>query len=169
MPNERGEDPQAGLRVIFRTEETAHANARADDAEAKALRHLRDHTLAGEPVCGIQALATAIHVHRRTVRDIVDRLEAANLVVNEPERVGHGAAKPRLYACTCSSANFVRHLLAVPAGPRDEGERPSEERTTGAAMNAWLTVYQAAASEYFRGGALETKLRHRQTSSWNCR
>jgi hypothetical protein len=114
VPGEDGENPQAGLSVIHRAEEDVKVEARADHAVMNALRYLRECTLAGHPVCGIEALAKAIQVHRRTAGDAVRRLERAKLVVNEPERVGRGAAKPRFYAC--SSIDFARPRPVRPCG-----------------------------------------------------
>jgi hypothetical protein len=106
VPSNETVDLRAGVRVVYRAEEQAKAAGRGDDAIDKALKYVRAKTLAHEPVRGIEEIARAIRVHRRRASAAVAQLEREKLIVNEPERIGHGAPKPRLWAS--SAAGFVR-------------------------------------------------------------
>jgi hypothetical protein len=97
-----------------------YRGGRGNDVVGKALRHVRERTMAGEPVRGIEDLATAIHVQRQRASAAVAQLARENLIVNEAERVGRGRPKPRLWAC--SAADFTRppRAEAKKGGPEDE-------------------------------------------------
>jgi hypothetical protein len=106
VPDNEAVDLKAGVRVAYRAEDQSKTAGRGNDALEKVLRYVRARTLAHEPVAGIEELAKGIHVHRRRVGDAVAQLVREGLIVDEPERVGHGLPKPRLWAC--SSGGFVR-------------------------------------------------------------
>jgi hypothetical protein len=106
VPDNEAVDLKAGVRVVYRAEAQSKTAGRGTDALEQVLKYVRARTLAHEPVGGIEELAKEIHVHRRRVRDAVDQLEREQLIANEPEQVGRGAPKPRLWAC--SAADFVR-------------------------------------------------------------
>jgi hypothetical protein len=112
VPDPEAVDSKAGVRVVYRAEERVGSPAPRDEALGKALRYVRERTAAGEPVRGIEELARAIRVHRRTASQAAVQLKRERLIVNEPEQVGRGAPKPRLWAC--STPDFVRpfHDLA---------------------------------------------------------
>jgi hypothetical protein len=109
-------DLKAGVRVVYRPDEESRTAGRGSDVRDKVLRYVRARTLAHEPVPGIEELARDVHLHRRRVGDAVAQLVREELIVDEPERVGHGLPKPRLWAC--SAGGFVRPAR-VPANGVD--------------------------------------------------
>jgi hypothetical protein len=111
VPDNEAVDLKAGVRVVYRAEKQVKAAGRGDDAIDKALKYVRAKTLAHEPVRGVEELAREIHVHRRKASDAVAQLERDRLIANEPEQVGHGLPKPRLWAC--SATDFVRPARPV--------------------------------------------------------
>lgn len=99
-------DLKAGVRVVYRAEEQNKAAGRRDDKIDQALKYVRARTLAGQPVPGNEEIAREIQVHRQTAKDIAGQLKRDKLIVDEPEQVGRGSPKPRLWALT--TTDFTR-------------------------------------------------------------
>jgi hypothetical protein len=112
VPGNERVDLKAGVDVVYRADAQVEPAGRGNDVVTKAVRYVRERTLAGEPVRGIAALAKAIHVQRRRASATVAHLAREKLIVNEAEQVGRGRPKPRLWAC--SAADFTRPLRTEP-------------------------------------------------------
>ena len=102
VPDNEAVDLKAGVRVVYRADEPSKKGGRRDDARDQVLAYVRARTLEGRPVCGIDELEREVHVHHRKLRDAVAALVRDKLIADEPERVGHGRPKPRLWALTAS-------------------------------------------------------------------
>jgi hypothetical protein len=114
VPENEAVNLKAGVRVVYRAEEHTKTADRREGALDQALSYVRARTLAHEPVRGIEDLAKGLHVHRRTASDAVAQLVRDKLIANEPEKIGRGSPKPRLWAL--SAENFV-------SPPRRRGAR----------------------------------------------
>jgi hypothetical protein len=89
---------------------------KAPDGRRRRYRNVRARTSAREPVAGIEELAKEVHVHRRRVSEAVAQLMREGLIVDEPERVGHGPPKLRLWACRRQTSRGL--IVLLPTGAR---------------------------------------------------
>jgi hypothetical protein len=76
-----------------------------NDARETVLRYVRARTFEGQPVCGVKELEEKAHVHHRTAGPVVAQLRRDKLIEDEPEKIGRGDPKPRLWALT--TADFT--------------------------------------------------------------
>ncbi|WP_441289466.1 AAA family ATPase [Sorangium sp. KYC3313] len=98
-----GENPLAGVRVEYRTEEQAKGppeqpGDKLEAIKAKVLKLILEETRAGRPIAGRAVLAEKLGARRANVSAAVDELIAEGLVLDRPERAGRGGGKSRLWA-----------------------------------------------------------------------